>query len=90
MDNFEATVSEIYPNPAKDNVVFLVMTNREMKFSYSLMNSHGQIVLSMNNQKVKGSCNNFFLNIKGLSNGIYFLEISLEGKNIARKLVIDN
>ncbi|HWY11678.1 MAG TPA: T9SS type A sorting domain-containing protein [Bacteroidia bacterium] len=71
----------LYPNPA-NNVIFVKMNNDSKKSSYTVYNNLGQIVL-------KGNLNNSTnaINISGLAEGIYVIEVIDEKMRSTAKFV---
>ncbi|MBL7712740.1 MAG: T9SS type A sorting domain-containing protein, partial [Chitinophagaceae bacterium] len=76
IDEAETSIKAVvYPSPAKDIVT--VSTKENLKqASLSIMNLHGQLVLSEEN--VSG--NRIELDLSGQASGVYFLKIVSEGR----------
>lgn len=73
----------IYPNPAKD--VINVILDKSMKYvNCTLLNVNGQIV---KNSQVNGNVIN--IDLDNVNKGLYFLNITIEGKQIVRKVVVE-
>ena len=68
---------EIYPNPASDVVYVSLMES----FEATIYNYQGQTVKNIN-------VDNGQINVSGLSNGMYFLEIRTENDVMLKKIVV--
>lgn len=85
----EAQTISIYPNPSKGiftlNIVNTQQSNSKND-NYSIYNVLGNKVFS---KKISANQNNYFENIdlENLCNGIYFIEITLNGITTSRKLI---
>lgn len=73
----------IYPNPAKD-VVYITLNENSEKISWTLVNMQGQIV-----KKMDASTSNFEIELDNISKGVYFLNLSVEGKPMMKKIVVE-
>lgn len=71
---------KIYPNPAKTNL-FVTSDNFEAK-QVEIFNVLGKMVLST-------TVTNAPVNVSALSNGVYMVKVTEEGKTATRKLVIE-
>jgi Secretion system C-terminal sorting domain len=68
----------LYPNPAKDQVSF----NLEGEVSVKIMDLSGQVVR-------EASAENQGFNIAGLKAGVYMVELTKNGENVVKKLVVE-
>ncbi len=75
---FEASQFSIYPNPASD-LVSVAGTDLASDMQHTLYDASGRKVMSAEGNSI---------NVSGLSNGIYMLQIANEGQTIQKKLVI--
>ncbi len=73
----------IYPNPAKD-VVYITLNENSENISWTLVNMQGQIV-----KKMDASTSNFEIELDNISKGVYFLNLSVEGKPMMKKIVVE-
>ncbi len=85
----EPFVSDIFPNPASNKIEFYISTNKESVVSYTLLNSQGQLLQTTSNKKIKLENNRFVIDTKLLSNGMYYLQIIINGKTVSRKVIIN-
>lgn len=73
----------IYPNPAKDIFYVNIGNPENEEFSLTIYNAIGAVVKS---EKLKQ--NNQQINISGLNNGIYLVEVNSENMHKTEKLII--
>ncbi|MBL7765967.1 MAG: T9SS type A sorting domain-containing protein [Chitinophagaceae bacterium] len=76
--------SVVYPNPAKDQL--FISTPERGRMTISLINTLGQTLL--NKEFTKTSSSDEVLSISGISNGIYFLNIEMDGKRSIHRVSI--
>jgi hypothetical protein len=77
-EEFENISFTIYPNPTSET---LYIQNLAAPIdSYAILDVTGKIIL-------QGKLANETINVSGLQSGIYFLEISSEGKQVVKKFV---
>jgi hypothetical protein len=78
-------VAEIYPNPARNS--FTIATKQDQLMGYSLYSPDGKILLDKNVEHAKM----VNINVKDLSNGIYYLKLTDRNrKSFYKKIVVDN
>ena len=83
--DIENTIS-ISPNPVTNRDYFNIQLKNNMSGSYTLYNSLGQ-------ESISNTINNSdFVRVdtSNLSQGIYILNIQVDGKSMTRKIIIDN
>ncbi|MDD4374837.1 MAG: T9SS type A sorting domain-containing protein [Bacteroidales bacterium] len=74
----------VYPNPAKDYIIFEMQANKSsVSTSMEIFDIYGRIVASL--PMVSGKA---VLDVKSFSNGIYFYQLSHEGRHQAGKFVV--
>ena len=78
---------KVFPNPAYNQVFVDLLDMNTGEVSIKLLSSTGQIIRIFNNNTTDGLLT---LDIKGISNGVYFLIISGEQYKIVKQLVIVN
>ncbi len=81
MDN-KITVS-FYPNPAKSNVTLAVILNEPMNLNLYIMDDAGRIIKRDIRSALAGK-NTWQIDVSGLSNGIYYLE--LKGNQVNQRI----
>lgn len=71
----------VYPNPANDKL-YVKITNFNDKYNYTVFNSLGQIV-------IEGKVDNYnnVINLNGLREGIYFLELTNGKERLSAKFI---
>jgi hypothetical protein len=77
-NNKEVPNVRIYPNPASDKIT-IKLPNEVDRFQAKLMNSLGQTVLQSQSKEI---------DVSGLSNGIYFLNIKTSTFEINKKVIV--
>lgn len=71
----------IYPNPTQ-NIIYLSVPTSMVSFETQLMDIYGKLIYRNLNQST--------IDLSNLSNGIYFLGISVNGKSIQRNKIVLN
>jgi hypothetical protein len=80
--------SYIFPNPTKNNVTLTINLVNSVKVEIKILNAIGQEIKSINNDGQPGS-NSVAIDLKGLSSGIYFVNVKTRGKSSTKKLVVE-
>jgi hypothetical protein len=75
----------IYPNPSNGNF-FIDISNTAKNTSISIVNSNGKVILKKN---IMNNLNNV-VNLSGQPNGIYFIQINMDGEIFTEKLLLNN
>ena len=84
-----ATISNIYPNPAKGgNVMVELKSEVSANAHISITDVTGKVIKTLSHDLTAGD-NNISLNVDGLSKGIYFVAVKAEGINTISKLTIE-
>ena len=86
-DELENAVT-IYPNPANESTTLSLNLNNASNVEMKLVNVSGQ-VLSSSNFSVLSGIHNFNLNTSNYDSGIYFIELTINGTKVAKRLMID-
>ena len=73
----------IYPNPAND-MVNVVLNVEGEKINWTLSNINGQIVKKSDEQTTF-----FEIKLNDVNNGLYFLNINVDGKQMMKKIVVE-
>lgn len=79
---------EIYPNPATDAMQISFVTSQPAAVRIRLMNQAGQAVQDLSPLHVEAGLHQTALNLTGVQAGIYFLQINIDERNIAKKIVV--
>jgi hypothetical protein len=80
--------SVIFPNPTNGNSVLHIYASKSSAVYISVYNAVGQVVSETKMPTTAGT-NNFQINVEGLSSGVYFVNIKLDGASGTKKLLID-
>ena len=80
------TVSEPYPNPTFNEIIFPVIVPDESSVNLRLYNSKGVLVLNEKYNCTKG-LNRLTINMTGFPEGIYAMQIALKEKLVAKRFV---
>lgn len=78
----------LYPNPASDNVNLSFGLAESTKLQVTIYNMLGQAVKSVNAQTYGAGNHTLEINTAGITNGMYFVNISDGDATVARKLTI--
>jgi hypothetical protein len=81
LDN-KVTVS-FYPNPARSNVTLAVILHEPTNLNVKIIDDAGRTI-RMDNRSALAGRNTWPINVSGLSNGIYYLE--LKGNHINQRI----
>ena len=73
----------IYPNPANDIINVLLNVEGE-KINWTLSNINGQVV-----KKSDEYATVFEIKLDDVNNGLYFLNINVDGKQMMKKIVVE-
>lgn len=76
----------LYPNPAKENLILLLQSNKEEELILEIYSISGKLVLQKQLKSVSGN-HQYQLNISDLDLGIYIVSIKSTSFNISQKLV---
>jgi hypothetical protein len=74
-------IIKIYPNPAQSNITLVIPTTIQ-SFETQIVDLYGKLLLKNNNETN--------IDLSNFSNGIYFVEIKVDGKSIQRSKIIIN
>ena len=77
-------ISEIYPNPAKDNISIDFNTNKSCKTIISIYNQFGQKVFDNNYDFIEGK-NNLIIETNKLKEGFYTLQMKINSETVETK-----
>lgn len=80
------TIISLYPNPAQDVFVLGMSTSENVDASLQVVNISGQEVINQTIGKVTGESKTT-VDISALSKGVYFVNVTLNGKQMVYKLV---
>jgi hypothetical protein len=80
----------IYPNPMTDKAILELDIKKDSKISIYLMNTIGETVQQIvNNKSITQGNSKFEINKNNLSKGVYFVNIEVNGTRKINKLVIN-
>ena len=90
-EQYEQTIiklSDAYPNPAENNVNFVLKLKENASVNISLTNLLGQIVRTNNIGQVQPGANTLSLDVSDLMAGTYFCTIEVDSQKLIRKVII--
>ena len=85
-DHFEDNGFYAYPNPSNGNVYFKTAKAFSNDLMVNVYDALGQVVHTFVH---KANTNISQININNLSNGMYFLQLNLEGKTVTEKIMLE-
>ncbi len=83
------TSFNIMPNPAQDYSLIKFTMLEESHVTISVFNSLGQKVADLAKANLYSGSHQYILNTSGFNNGIYFVEIAVNGNALSKKLFIN-
>ena len=87
--NEESNHFFLYPNPTRDELNVSWTSLKDEKIQLSCIDILGQTIFQKEIQAKEGK-NEFKLNTSLFSDGVYFLQISEDGKSQSRKFVVNH
>jgi len=89
-DHFQQSfsVSQNFPNPAKDLTTILISVNIPAEFCVEIDNVLGRRVLDINTGVLHSGINNIPLDIGGINEGIYFYTVCAGENRITKKMMV--
>jgi hypothetical protein len=78
----------LFPNPAYESTTLSVSLNNASEIEMNLVNVSGQ-VLATKNFNVLSGIHKFDLNTSNYDAGVYFVEITINGTKVAKRLIIE-
>lgn len=79
----------ISPNPARDEIILTVETNKKTTADFILKDISGKEIMISKSNKILPGPESFKLNILHLESGIYFIECRMKEGSLYRKVVIE-
>lgn len=83
-----AASSQIFPNPAKNNATVRLNLLHGSDVQIEVMNSIGQVVKSVN-AKGQNGMNTVFVDLSGLTSGIYMVNVKVDDATSTKKLIVE-
>jgi hypothetical protein len=84
-----AAAISLFPNPAEQNTTLFYTLSDNSFVSVNVYNIYGKKVIKVLNEKQSPGEHKINLNASTLQNGVYFIEINVNGKLAIKKLVIN-
>jgi hypothetical protein len=78
----------LFPNPAYESTTLSVSLNNASEIEMNLVNVSGQ-VLATKNFNVLSGIHKFDLNTSNYDAGVYFVELTINGTKVAKRLIIE-
>ncbi|MDK2908967.1 MAG: hypothetical protein PWR20_534 [Bacteroidales bacterium] len=88
VNKLEAAVSEIHPNPARENARVMVTLDKPARISYTIVNAMGQKVFESNATNINGGSNYIQIPVEQLSSGLFFVNFHIGNQKLTRKLLV--
>ncbi len=88
-NNFASVKNSIlFPNPAKNNATLTIDLKNSSKVEVAVLNTIGQVVKSYKTEGQVGE-NNISVDLKGLSAGIYLVNVTSGNSTSTKKLIVE-
>ena len=82
-------VGQNYPNPVKGTTSFLVNVEKPANVVVEVCNIMGQKVMSMDKGAVNSGSQKFTIDCNGLTSGIYFYTVKINGESYTHKMIVE-
>ena len=83
-------LTKVYPNPADDFITIELISDNNNNVNVSLFDMTGKLVLSYSNYSFEEN-GSIYLNVKGLNEGVYFIQLVDEvGFRRVEKVIINH
>ncbi len=82
--NADNSTLQVYPNPATNNINMTISESHNQQAIVTLYDTMGHAVKTL-----VTSSNQLTINREGLSNGIYFVAVTIGNKRLTRKLIVE-
>ncbi len=86
-DNELDNLFSVYPNPSHDVINIQLTANKTVEAA-SITNVLGKTLIVINPKNIKGN-DVLAVDVKDLSQGIYFLSLQVEGRMITKKIIVE-
>jgi len=81
-------VSQNHPNPASQLTQFEVYTDKAEDVSITVTDLAGQVIQRHLNRRMNAGSNHVTIDVSGLTKGLYFYSVEVEGINFTRKMMV--
>ncbi len=79
---------KLYPNPARNEAVLALDLKKDQRVIINVFDIQGKQVLAPIDRTFKAGIQNLTLNIAGVEDGLYFVQVASEGHAVKIKLVV--
>ncbi|MDR1005430.1 MAG: T9SS type A sorting domain-containing protein [Bacteroidales bacterium] len=88
--NIDGAVSEIniYPNPAQNTATLHIQLSSNTNTLITITDILGREVMRVDKKLLKSGDNTIDINTANINNGVYFVNVSTDGSNVTKKLII--
>ena len=86
---YNFSIEQNRPNPFTGSTVIDYNLNNNSEVSFNVMDITGKIVIARNAEQQVAGKHSITVNGENLNNGIYFYTISVDGKSITKKMVVN-
>ena len=83
-----ASVS-LYPNPVKDMAKVNVVLSKSANVTLDVTNVVGKVVMSMDKGNMSAGSQQFTIDARNLTNGIYFVTVNVNGQKYTQKMIVE-
>lgn len=78
----------VYPNPATDNATVNFTLGESAKVQVSVVDALGRVIISADLGNMSAGEQNYQLNTESLNNGLYFVNVQIDGNKITKRIAI--
>jgi hypothetical protein len=86
--NALATVN-VYPNPIKDIAKVSLTLSQNANVTVSVTNLVGQQVMSLNKGSMSAGAQQFSIDARNLTSGVYFITVLVNGQKFTQKMIVE-
>ena len=86
---YNFSIEQNRPNPFTGSTVIDYNLNNNSEVSFNVMDITGKIVIARNAEQQVAGKHSITVNGENLNNGIYFYTITVDGKSITKKMVVN-
>ncbi|MGC8864436.1 MAG: T9SS type A sorting domain-containing protein [Bacteroidales bacterium] len=88
VNRIEASVSEINPNPARENASIMITVENPTRLTYTIFSASGQKMLESNVINLSSGSSYVNIPVDRLNAGVYLVKLNINNQSITRKLMV--